>query len=195
MSSRGTQARAFRRLPLAAIGLVAVVLAGCGSSGSGSDYGGDHPDYASLEHAPKPLADLYDQAGELLPGGLDAFDARIARLRGHPVVVNAWASWCGPCREEFPFFQRAAAGEGKRVAFIGVDSQDSSDAARQFLEEFPVPYPSYQDPDQKITNALHATFGLPATVFFDSSGEVAYTKQGPYTSEDELLADIGRYAR
>jgi cytochrome c biogenesis protein CcmG/thiol:disulfide interchange protein DsbE len=189
------QGRAGRLLVLAAAALIGALATGCGSSTSGGDYGGDHPSYAALQDAPKPLAQLYAQGDDLLGGGLEAFDSRLASLHGYPAVVNAWASWCGPCRQEFPHFQQAAASQGDRVAFLGVDSQDSTDAAKQFLGEFPVPYPSYEDPDRKITTSLHANFGLPSTVFYDSSGNVAYTKQGPYSSEEDLLADIKRYAR
>ena len=75
--------------------------------------------------APSRWRELYDQADQLLPGGADAFQQRLAELRGHPVVVNKWASWCGPCREEFPWFQRLSARLGKRIAFLGVDAKDS----------------------------------------------------------------------
>jgi thiol-disulfide isomerase/thioredoxin len=126
---------------------------------------------------------------------LDGKTISNADLRGKPYVVNFWASWCGPCREEFPYFQEAAAKLGGRVAFLGVDSQDASDAAKQFLSEFPVPYPSYQDPDEKIVESFDARFGLPATAFYDSQGELVYTKQGPYVSQADLEADIKRYAR
>src|SRR5204863_9964663 len=132
----------------AAVLLAAIVLAvpACGS-GSGGSEGGKAPDYKqALAGAPKPLAQLYAQADQLLPGGADAFQQRLAELRGHPVVVNKWASWCGPCRGEMPWFQREAAANGKRIAFIGIDSRDSEAAAKQFLSEFPVPYPSYTDP-------------------------------------------------
>jgi cytochrome c biogenesis protein CcmG, thiol:disulfide interchange protein DsbE len=194
MSPISTQGRAFGRLAIATVAL-AIVIAGCGSSSTTGDYGGSHPDYGiALRTAPKPLAGLYAQPSKLLGGGLDAYDSRIASLHGYPAVVNTWASWCGPCREEFPIFQKVSASQGKRVAFLGVDSQDASDAARQFLGEYPVPYPSYEDPDQKIAASYQATLGLPATAFYDSSGKVAYLKQGPYTSEDDLLADVKRYA-
>ena len=131
-------------------GLGAALLAGCGSSTSGGDYGGKHPDYAkALAGSPAPLAALHAQADRLLPGGTDAFEQRIAALKGYPVVVNVWASWCGPCRFEFPTLQKLSARYGKRVAFLGVNSQDSDDAAATFLKEAPVPYPSYTDPETK----------------------------------------------
>jgi cytochrome c biogenesis protein CcmG/thiol:disulfide interchange protein DsbE len=168
-----------------------VALAGCGSGGGKSadiDY------EQALAGAPPPLASLYAQANELLPGGRDAFERRVAGLRGHPVVVNKWASWCGPCRAEFPHFQRLSARLGKRVAFLGVDSDDSDDTARTFLREFPVPYPSYSDPDEDVAAEIKATLGFPSTAYYDESGELVYTKQGGYASQADLLADIRRYA-
>jgi cytochrome c biogenesis protein CcmG, thiol:disulfide interchange protein DsbE len=176
--------------------LAAIVLAlpACGSGPGGSH--GSAPDYKkALAGAPKPLAELYDQADQLLPGGADAFQQRLAALRGHPVVVNKWASWCGPCREEMPWFQREAAANGKRIAFIGIDSRDSDAAAKQFLSEFPVPYPSYTDPDQDIAEVMNATIGTPATAIYDSSGAQVHVQQGQYASQAALAADIRRYAR
>lgn len=168
--------------------------AGCGTS-SGGDYGGKHPDYArALAGSPAPLAALHRQANELLPGGADAYERRLGALHGFPVVVNVWASWCGPCRFEFPTLQKLSASYGKRVAFLGVDSQDSDDAARTFLGEEPVPYPSYTDPDKGIADAIGATVGLPDTAFYDRQGKLVYLKQGPYTDHAELRADLRRYA-
>lgn len=184
------------RSALSALLLLATVpaVAGCGSSQSG-DYGGQHPDYAkALAGSPAPLAALHRQGNDLLPGGRDAYEARLGALRGYPAVVNVWASWCGPCRFEFPHFQQAAADYGKRVAFLGVDSQDSDDAASTFLEEAPVPYPSYADADKDIADALDASLGLPDTAFYDRRGKLVYLKQGPYDDEAELRADIERYA-
>lgn len=171
--------------------LPVLVASGCGSSGAGD---GKHPDYAkTLAGAPAPLAAIHRQANDLLPGGVAAYEKRLADLRGYPVVANVWASWCGPCRFEFPHFQKAAAAYGKRVAFLGVDSQDSADAARTFLREQPVPYPSYEDPDEEISAGVDA-FALPATAFYDDEGELVYTKQGVYEDLAELRADIERYA-
>ena len=181
-------------IALAAVTAVALLATGCRTA-EGGDYGGEHPDYGrALAGSPAPLAALHRQANELLPGGLDAYERRLRALAGYPVVVNVWASWCGPCRLEFPHFQQAAARYGRRVAFLGVDKQDSDDAARTFLEEAPVPYPSYTDPDAEISDAIGADLGLPDTAFYDREGELTYLKQGPYADLAELRADVERYA-
>jgi len=181
-------------ITLLALTLAAVAATGCGSSGSG-EGDGQHPDYErALAGSPAPLAALHDEAGELLPGGVEAYEKRIAALQGYPVVVNVWASWCGPCRFEFPVLQKLSARYGKRVAFLGVDSQDSADAARTFLREEPVPYPSYSDPDEEIADSLGATLGLPDTAFYDRRGELVYLKQGPYAEDADLEADVRRYS-
>ena len=179
---------------LALATVAALGAAGCGSS-AGGDYGGQHPDYAkALAGSPAPLAALHREANQLLPGGLRAYEDRIAALKGYPVVVNVWASWCGPCRFEFPTLQKLSAAYGKRVAFLGIDKQDSDDAAKTFLEEAPVPYPSYTDPGQDIGNQIGASIGLPDTAYYDRQGKLVYLKQGPYTDQADLRADVERYA-
>lgn len=174
--------------------LAVAVASGCGSSPSG-DYGGYHPNYAkALAGSPPPLAALHKQADDLLPGGADAYQKRLAQLRGYPVVVNAWASWCGPCREEFPVLQKLSARYGKRVAFLGINSEDSNDAAATFLREAPLSYPSYTDPDKKLAESLGVSVGFPDTAFYDKAGKLVYLKQGPYRKGSELEADVRRYA-
>jgi cytochrome c biogenesis protein CcmG/thiol:disulfide interchange protein DsbE len=181
-------------LALAVLVLAAILGSGCGSS-EGGDYGGSHPDYAkALAGSPPPLAALHKQANDLLPGGTDAYEARLARLHGYPVVVNLWASWCGPCREEFPLLQQLSARYGKKVAFLGVNSQDSDDAAATFLREAPLSYPSYTDPHKDIFAAVGASVGFPDTAFYDKTGELVYLKQGPYSHASELEADVRHYA-
>jgi thiol-disulfide isomerase/thioredoxin len=188
---------AARSRPLLAIGALAVALVlggGCGGS-EGGDYGGPHPDYAkALAGSPAPLAALHEEANDLLEGGTDAYEKRIAQLRGYPVVANVWASWCLPCRQEFPVLQQLSARYGKEVAFLGVNSEDAEDAATTFLAEEPVPYPSYTDPDKGILDSLGGFGGLPDTAFYDSSGELVHLKQGPYRDDSELEADVRRYA-
>jgi cytochrome c biogenesis protein CcmG, thiol:disulfide interchange protein DsbE len=180
---------------LAAAALACLCAAGCGSSAQGGDYGGQHPDYGrALAGSPPPLAALHAQADKLLGGGTEAYEHRLAALRGYPVVANVWASWCGPCRAEFGVLQKLAARYGKRVAFLGIDSQDSDDTAASFLREAPVPYPSYTDPDRRIAESLKATEGLPDTAFYDRSGRLVHLRIGPYSHGSELGADVRRYA-
>ena len=187
-------ARQTLSISVLATALIALLAGGCGSSGDG-EAGGEHPDYArALAGAPAPLAALHRQANQLLPGGTEAYEKRIETLRGYPVVVNVWASWCGPCRFEFPTLQKLSARYGKRVAFLGIDSEDSDDAAASFLREAPVPYPSYTDPDKDLADSIGASLGLPDTAFYDAGGELVYLKQGPYSEESELEADVRRYA-
>jgi thiol-disulfide isomerase/thioredoxin len=177
---------------LALVAVATLAASGCGTAGGG-DYGGQHPDYAkALAGSPAPLAALHKQADQLLPGGPEAFEKRIAALHGYPVVVNIWASWCGPCRFEFPLMQQASAAYGKRVAFLGVNSQDSDAGAETFLKEAPVPYPSYSD--QGIVAAIGAGRGLPVTVFYDRRGELCFLNKGVYSKRAELAADIRRFS-
>lgn len=180
---------------LALVAAAAVVaLAACGSSSS-ETTAAKPPDYrAALAGAPKPLARLYSHGDRLVTAGTQAFQAQLDALRGYPVVVNKWASWCEPCRREFPYLQHLSARFGKRVAFVGVDANDNATAANTFLGEFPLPYPSFTDPDQDISRLLGATAGFPATAFYDRDGQRVFVKQGEYASQADLGADIRRYA-
>lgn len=183
-----------RELFTAGLVALAILAGGCGGGDEGGS-GAPAPDYAArLEGSPPPLADLHRQSDQLLGGGKAAFEERLAKLNGFPSVVNVWASWCGPCRAEFPHFQEVGADLGRRVAFIGINSDDDSDLAASFLGDNPVPYPSYSDPDREIADALGVTLGFPATAFFDSEGNQTYLKSGPYTSGAELTADVRRFA-
>jgi cytochrome c biogenesis protein CcmG/thiol:disulfide interchange protein DsbE len=182
-----------RFLCLAAV-VVALGVSACGSSDGGTSTA-KAPDYKqALAGAPKPLAKLYAQGDRLVSGGTSAFGSQLRALRGHPVVVNVWASWCEPCRMEFPYLQRLSAKYGKRVAFVGVDTNDNDAAARTFLAELPLPYPSYTDPNEDIAQSVGATVGLPDTAYYDASGKQVFVKQGQYASEGDFAADIKRYA-
>jgi cytochrome c biogenesis protein CcmG, thiol:disulfide interchange protein DsbE len=183
-----------RRKLAIGLALAALLASGCGAATEG-DYGGRHPDYAkALAGSPAPLAALHRQADRLLPGGTDAYQRRIASLAGYPVVVNVWASWCGPCRFEFPTLQKLSAAYGKRVAFLGVNYEDSESNASEFLAEAPVPYPSYSDPSKDIADEIGASAGVPDTAFYGRDGKLVYLKLGPYTDHAELRADVCRYA-
>jgi cytochrome c biogenesis protein CcmG, thiol:disulfide interchange protein DsbE len=147
----------------------------------------------ALAGAPAPLAALHAQANELLPGGERAFEARLRELRGFPVVVNVWAAWCGPCREELPVFQEVSLARGKEVAFLGVDLRDNAAAARRLLARIPQTWPSYEDPEGKIFDGYKVA-GVPSTIFYDETGEQTFVHQGPYLEREDLEADIAEHA-
>ncbi|MDP8967114.1 MAG: TlpA family protein disulfide reductase [Actinomycetota bacterium] len=143
--------------------------------------------------APPELAALRRRVNELTPGGTKALDAQLRALRGHPVVVNVWASWCEPCLYELPFLQRQAVQRGGQVAFLGVNSGDNRADARRMSARFPMPYPSFEDPRQNVVGRYRA-LGLPVTAFYDARGKLVTIHQGGYRTEAKLAADIERYA-
>jgi cytochrome c biogenesis protein CcmG, thiol:disulfide interchange protein DsbE len=186
---------------LIALAVVAAVVVGLTQAG-GADGGTSAPKappfrleaaLARLHGSPPALAALHRQANRLLPGSRTALQRRLRALRGHPIVVNKWASWCSPCRAEFPVFQQVATQLGRRVAFLGLDAQDKAPAARRFLSGRPLPYPSLEDPDQSLSRTLEAPDVAPVTVFLDAHGKTAFIHSGQYTSARQLSADIDRY--
>jgi cytochrome c biogenesis protein CcmG, thiol:disulfide interchange protein DsbE len=144
---------------------------------------------------PAPSASANAEPARFLDGGRDAFEKRIAAERGKPVVVNKWASWCSPCRFEFPFFQSQEEKRAGKVVFLGVNSNDNHGDAEDFLTEYPVKFPHFEDPNLEIAASFNAVQAFPATAFYDSTGELAYVHQGGYPSERKLSEDIERYAR
>ena len=134
-------------------------------------------------------------ANRFVGDGQDALDRRLASLRGAPVVVNTWASWCGPCRAEFPFFAAAAKRHDARVAFVGINVNDSRDSAQAFLDERSPGFASVFDADARAARSIGADRAMPSTLFLDRVGKVVHTKLGGYAQAEQLEADIRRYAR
>jgi thiol-disulfide isomerase/thioredoxin len=177
------QSRLLRRAFAAgAIATLAVAVGACDSSA---------PRSAPVASTP---AALEQQGGRLLGGGAGAFRRQLTALRGHPLVVNQWASWCGPCRYEFPFFQRLARAYAGRVAFLGVDAQDNRADAQAFLKLRPVPYPSFFDPGAEVARVFHGGFAWPTTAFYDAAGKLRFTHAGAYATQAKLQEDVRRYA-
>lgn len=149
---------------------------------------------AELAGSPAPLAALHAQAGEILTSGGRALYARMASLRGYPLVINKWASWCIPCQDERGSFQHVSAAFGRTVAFLGIDSADTSLAeARAFLAGYPAGFPSYYDKSGQLGTTVTGSQFTPVTVFYDGAGH-EYIHQGPYPSAAKLERDVRRYA-
>ena len=146
----------------------------------------------ALRGSPAALAALHAAADNVL-GGEPALLARIKALHGYPIVLNAWASWCPPCQAEFGLFASAAARFGRRVAFIGADTNDSAAAAQSFLAQHPVSYPSYEATTGQLAG-LGIVFDLPTTIFINSTGKVEFIHTGQYDSQGTLDQDISSYA-
>ena len=113
---------------------------------------------------------------------------RLSALRG-PLVLNIWASWCGPCADETPYLIEAHEALGERVAFLGIDVADKDRQARDWLSYMGVQWPSLQDPAGKVRAKLRVP-GPPATLFVRSDGTVAKVHYGAFTSTREVAAAV-----
>jgi cytochrome c biogenesis protein CcmG/thiol:disulfide interchange protein DsbE len=139
-----------------------------------------------------------EDTGALLPAdrlALPQYDVEqyrtlIGELRGTPVVVNVWGSWCPPCREEAPVLAEVANEYEGRVQFLGIDILDDRPSAREFIREYDWPYPSIFDPQGAIRDGL-GYLGQPVTLIYDGQGSLAFEWQGTIT-EDLLRREIGK---
>jgi thiol-disulfide isomerase/thioredoxin len=187
--------------------LVALALGACGG-GTAGDRVGTSPGVgpgspvdpsASAPASVVAAADLEpcptsDPAVPARPDGLpdlvleclgEGPPVRLAGLRGSPLVVNLWASWCPPCREELPAFGRLA--EGGSVDVLGIDVEDDPTAALTLLADLGVRYPSVRDTTSRTQVPLRWT-GLPMTLLVDADGVVVHTVRGPVPDDAELAA-------
>jgi cytochrome oxidase Cu insertion factor (SCO1/SenC/PrrC family)/thiol-disulfide isomerase/thioredoxin len=133
------------------------------------------------------------------PGGTElrtdqTLDQALGSVRGRPAVVNVWASWCPPCREELPLFAAAESRFGGRIAFLGADLEDDAGSARALLERLGVEYPSYPTDAAEAGGLLAPVQGTPVTFFLGPAGSVVDEHIGAYRSAAELDADLLRHS-
>jgi thiol-disulfide isomerase/thioredoxin len=127
-----------------------------------------------------------------LTGG-ESLSERLEGLHGFPVVLNAWASWCPPCREELPLFSAASFRFGARVAFLGADLEDDSESARPLFASEDPAYPSYAASAGEVS-AIAPVRGTPVTIYLGPSGQLLGEHIGAYSSAADLDRDIRGYA-
>jgi cytochrome c biogenesis protein CcmG/thiol:disulfide interchange protein DsbE len=181
-----------RRLVLA-LGALAVLLPACSSAHSSASSSGPAPSPTG-----SPAVNAADAA--LLPSTVDqlpemdvaGFDELRGQVRGTPLVVNLWASWCGPCQAEGPDLSAAAERYGDRIQFLGVDVQDNrADAVATFVHRFGVSYPSVFDVPGAIMSDL-GIVGPPATFFYRADGTLLRSIPGQISPEelDRAIRDL-----
>lgn len=131
----------------------------------------------SCSPAPASPDELFEEGTSLL------LEGRLETMRGKPVVINYWATWCKPCKAEMPRIVAAAKRYGDRVGFLGVNVEDDVDAAAEFAKRNGMTFPSISDPNGSIRRA-EKILGLPVTQFYTSDGELAFNHQGEIKSDD-----------
>ncbi len=118
------------------------------------------------------------RSGSAVEFTLNDFSGKTVNLsdyRGHPVLVNLWASWCPPCRAEMPTliqFYKQHQGEG--LVLLAVNSTDSADAARQFVQQAQMPFPVLYDPEGQVERTMGVD-GLPSSFLFDRTGTLSFS--------------------
>lgn len=180
--SQGKRSRPPPRAWAVALGLVLAATA-CGGGSAPGPAASPTPACPAVEPPPGVQAPLLPRTTCELPQFDPArFEELLAQLRGVPVVVNIWASWCGPCIEEAPRLGRLARATAGRVQFLGVDILDRLGPARAFVRRFGWPYPSVFDPRGAIRDSL-GLVGQPHTLVLDGQGRRVFTWSGPVTEE------------
>ena len=175
-----------RRLPVVVLAVVAAAVVGC--------TGGD-PAPAGAVACPDGRTVTPPEGPGTLPArtlsrlGEDDTVATACWL-GKPTVVNFWAEWCEPCKEEMPAFEAVHRAVGDQVRFVGVDYEDRADAALAFAEEIGVSYPLVEDPDGSFFDAVQGR-GTPHTLLVDAEGTIVHRHAGPLTQQalEDLLAE------
>lgn len=127
-----------------------------------------------------------DRAPDFTLTGTDGKVMRLSDLAGKGVILNFWATWCGPCRQEMPLLQQAYEAHGSEgLVVLGVDVGEQPAQVQAFLKELGLTFPTVLDTDQE-TSRLYRVYGLPTTFFIDRQGVINYVLIGP---ADQALLD------
>jgi len=133
------------------------------------------PAFAGPAGSPAPQFTLAARSGE---------DVSLAQYKGQVVMLNFWASWCGPCRQEMPLLESIYKKYGKMgFTLLGVNVEPDSQAANEWLKQTPVSFPILYDKDSKVSK-LYDVAGMPSTVIIDRSGKLRMLHRG-YKPGDE----------
>jgi cytochrome c biogenesis protein CcmG, thiol:disulfide interchange protein DsbE len=131
----------------------------------------------------RPAAELGRAAPDITLPALDGDgNIRLAGFRGKPVVVNFWASWCEPCKDEAPEFARVADKLGEHAHFLGITMLDGKQPAEDFVRHYEIPYPSARDTRGVVAKRYGVT-GVPETAFIDADGNLVGKYIGAFTND------------
>ena len=123
---------------------------------------------------------------------IDGAPASLAALRGKPVLLNVWATWCGPCEKEMPDLQRLHERAGPRglvIVGVSIDQPGDADAARDFARERGVTFPLWHDPDDRVSSTFRL-LGVPTTFLIAPDGTLLWRHTGPVRADDPELARL-----
>ena len=173
-----------------AVAAIAVLASACTSTAAPatpSPSSGTEPVLAACPApgAPATSDALPDLSLPCLGAGEGAAAVPLRRLTGRPMVINLWASWCAPCREELPALARLSRTAGDRLRVVGVASLDVPANSISFASESRLPFPSLQDRDGDLERGLRRN-GLPVTVLVRADGSVAHVYQGAPLTDTTL---------
>lgn len=119
----------------------------------------------------------------------------LSDFRGKPMIINVWASWCGPCQEEMPSLQRLARRAGSQVHVIGISTDDYPDRAEQFVRKYRIEFPNFIDSKLRLEHMLGAE-RLPLTLLVDAQGKVLAKHFGAKEWDGpEAVAYVARHLR
>jgi thiol-disulfide isomerase/thioredoxin len=151
---------------------LALLLSGCQPLGYSADN--DLPPEPAAAELAEPLEPAHDFALSTLDGDT----VRLSNLRGRWVLINFWATWCAPCRDEMPYLDRLAADHANQLSVLAVNMRESKTTVRAFVEEFDLHLPILVAPDDATLLAYYVR-GLPVSVLIDPDGMVTQRIVGP----------------